>query len=819
MGVRDAFGNCDSECGCTHDPFVYMCVKGECGATCSGNSDCQPYCSGSFRYYNGVCRTCSTCQCAYSYENCDSKDGWFTTTEFQWVSTGECTENEQLKKEYRDYSCAPEACTFTVTKILWEDTGQTRNKQDETSCDDGMFCTIDDTCSAGVCSGQPKSCDDGNACTDDTCNEQTDQCNYVNDDANICGLPRICQEDQCIGLNWTIFPISGHDLCQAGACMVYSCEPISSELNNTCDPSTDTDGDGVLDPQDACQQVPGTVCNGCPNPCTGCAKMVCDGLGPPACEADNSQCAPTQCPADGCGLGGCAEDKLAHYPVSIENTCSVESNSGVCSENDCVPACVSSELCLPWTDHVVFSQVMYDPPAPELVDGKEWLELYNPTNSDVNLSGFDIFVKSSSWKIPEGILIKSGGYLTIARDATAFYSLYGCYPDVDGFNKALANEGSSLTLKNGNAEIDMVAYEGFVPGWDLFANENKTISRYPVWYDTDSPSDWLNNTEPSLADYEIEVQTDAAAYYPGSNMTITGHLANPHCILPAGVTINYTVGGCCMSGEIQTEADGTFSAIVGIPPEMPVDNYTLHVSYGYGAGQNVSNSTGFKVTADMDGDGYDYASDCNDSNSSIHPGATDICGNGIDEDCSGSDAVCYSLSSSSSFSSSSGGGGGFCAASWTCTDFGPCEPDNTQSRLCTDKNKCGTVSGKPAEIQNCTYMISANEGDVCTPGMKVCAGNDFMECTSDGQWVKIQTCEFGCSGNACNEKPAEAAPSGNETGAEGAPMGMFLLEPSSWPYWILIVVVIIPVAWYALGRRKKKMKGSAGFCYRWKGVE
>jgi hypothetical protein len=32
--------------------------------------------------------------------------------------------------------------------------------------------------------------------------------------------------------------------------------------------------------------------------------------------------------------------------------------------------------------------------------------------------------------------------------------------------------------------------------------------------------------------------------------------------------------------------------------------------------------------------------DCNDSNASIHPGATDTCGDGIDQNCSGGDAVC-----------------------------------------------------------------------------------------------------------------------------------------------------------------------------------
>ncbi len=44
---------------------------------------------------------------------------------------------------------------------------------------------------------------------------------------------------------------------------------------------------------------------------------------------------------------------------------------------------------------------------------------------------------------------------------------------------------------------------------------------------------------------------------------------------------------------------------------------------------------------DNDGDGYTEAqNDCNDADSSINPGATDVCGDGIDQDCSGADVVC-----------------------------------------------------------------------------------------------------------------------------------------------------------------------------------
>jgi cysteine-rich repeat protein len=58
-------------------------------------------------------------------------------------------------------------------------------------CDDGLYCTVFDTCTAGVCvGGEPLDCGDDNPCTADTCDENADTCAYTDvPPSNSCAAP------------------------------------------------------------------------------------------------------------------------------------------------------------------------------------------------------------------------------------------------------------------------------------------------------------------------------------------------------------------------------------------------------------------------------------------------------------------------------------------------------------------------------------------------------------------------------------------------------------------------------------------------------
>jgi hypothetical protein len=151
---------------------------------------------------------------------------------------------------------------------------------------------------------------------------------------------------------------------------------------------------------------------------------------------------------------------------------------------------------------------------------------------------------------------------------------------------------------------------------------------------------------------------------------------------------------------------------------------------------------------DDDGDGFtENQNDCNDNNPAIHPGAEDICDNGVDEDCDGEDLACEDDSSDGGSEDDSDGE----------PDSDPDDVDDDGDGFTENQNDCN--DNNPA--------IHPGAEDICGNGVdENCDGKDAV-CPPDPKTVDNDKDNFTENQGDCNDKNKNIHPGARDLCGNG----------------------------------------------------
>lgn len=194
---------------------------------------------------------------------------------------------------------------------------------------------------------------------------------------------------------------------------------------------------------------------------------------------------------------------------------------------------------------IVINKVYYDPDDGHSGEGTErkyeWIELYNPTDEDVDLKKWIICDNTQCATIDNNVVIPSLGYALVVHDA----EIWKYWEIIDGAvftytlsgNFAMANDADMLLLKNASSTIvDQMNWGIPNVGWANYnddvwnpgvpdAPEGHMLARVPSGYDTDQPSDWFDLGLPQV---DLTYPAGGEVWYVGNNYDILWTATNPN---------------------------------------------------------------------------------------------------------------------------------------------------------------------------------------------------------------------------------------------------------------------------------------------------
>lgn len=133
---------------------------------------------------------------------------------------------------------------------------------------------------------------------------------------------------------------------------------------------------------------------------------------------------------------------------------------------------------------LLISEVLYDTPNNDSLE--EYIELFNPDCESIDLSQYQLKDNGATLNL-NGIL-SAGQYYTVAISESGFFNLFGAAPNLAPMPLTLGNSGDYVKLFKGIQQVDTVAWEGGLAGWDLNVRDVSLVRTTST--NTQSQADW-----------------------------------------------------------------------------------------------------------------------------------------------------------------------------------------------------------------------------------------------------------------------------------------------------------------------------------------
>lgn len=313
--------------GETCDP-LHGCQAGQ---ACTGDANCddRQYCNGAEKCVNGQCQAGTEVDCSDTVDCTDDICDEDMNVCVNLPNDGNCGPNERCD---RIRGCVSTVCQTDIdcddgnictTDACVDSTCRYENAPG--SCDDGLWCTENDECVDKVCTGTLRDCGQAaEPCDKMTCDEETEQCieeprqdGESCDDGLYCTLNDTCTSAVCSGTTRDCSEADSQ--CAQGVCDDDEDACVGSPINEDqpCsdgDPCTTGDrcwdGECYAEPKDCDDENPCTddSCDPATGDCIHAPRADCDPTGDPCTQSDKCMGGLCLDPIDGFPDGYCSED-------------------------------------------------------------------------------------------------------------------------------------------------------------------------------------------------------------------------------------------------------------------------------------------------------------------------------------------------------------------------------------------------------------------------------------------------------------------------------------------------------------------------------